>query len=122
VGWGRTQTGQLTAGGANVTVSSATISSKDFQLRGPSLPFTIPAGQSVPFTIAFVPRDDSSASAILSFASDAKNSPTEQAVTFRILSPAQHKVQLSWKASTSKHILGYNVYRGNRSGGLTKDQ
>jgi hypothetical protein len=120
VGSARTQTGQLTAGGANVTVSSATISGKDFQLSGPSLPFTIPAGHSVPFTITFVPQNSRSSSAILSFGSDAKNSPTEQQATVRVVDAVQHKVQLSWKASTSKHIVGYNVYRGTRSGGPYK--
>jgi hypothetical protein len=116
----RTQTGQLTASGADVTVSSATISSEDFQLRGPSLPFTIPAGHSMPFTITFVPRDGRNSSAILSFASDAKNSLTEKLVTVRGFDLVQHKVQLSWKASTSKHLAGYNVYRGTRSGGPYK--
>jgi hypothetical protein len=120
VGSTGTQRGQLTASGGSVTVSSATISSENFQLGGLSLPFTIPAGQSVPFTVTFVPRDSGSSSAILSFASDAKNSPIEQAVTIRMVDPAQHRVQLSWKASTSKHILGYNVYRGTRSGGPYK--
>jgi hypothetical protein len=71
-----TQTGQLTASGANVTVSSATISSENFQLGGLSLPFTIPAGHSVPFTVTFVPRDSITSSAIISFGSDAKNSFT----------------------------------------------
>ena len=116
----RTQTGQLTASGADVTVSSAAISSENFQLGGLSLPLTIPAGHSVPFTITFVPKDSKNSSAILSFASDAKNSSTEQEVTVRRVDPVQHKVQLSWKASTSKHIVGYNVYRGNRSGGPYK--
>jgi len=116
VGLATTEKGQLSASGADVTVSSATISSKDFQLRGPSLPFTIPAGHSVPFTITFVPKDKMSSSAILSFASDAKNAPTEQVVTVRRVDPVLHKVQLSWKASTSKHLAGYNVYRGTRSG------
>jgi Abnormal spindle-like microcephaly-assoc'd, ASPM-SPD-2-Hydin len=120
VGSAATQTGQLTASGASVTVSSAAISGEGFQLGGLSLPVTITAGHSVPFTVTFVPRDSSSSSAILSFASDATNSPSEQDVTLRVVSPAQHKVQLSWKASTSKHILGYNVYRGNRSGGPYK--
>jgi hypothetical protein len=115
-----TQKGQLTASGGSVTVSSATISSEDFRLGGLSVPVTIAAGHSVPFAVTFVPRDSSSASAILSFTSDAKNSSTEQAVTVRVVRPAQHKVQLSWKASTSKHILGYNVYRGNHSGGPYK--
>src|SRR5579862_3225243 len=61
-----------------------------------------------------------SSSATLSFASNAKNSPTEQAVTVRRIDPIQHKVELSWKASTSKHLAGYNVYRGTRSGGPYK--
>jgi hypothetical protein len=111
-----TQRGQLTASGANVTVSSATIGSEDFQLGGLSLPVTIPAGHSVPFTVTLVPHNSSS-STILSFASDADNSLTEQAATVHLVKPAQHKVLLSWKPSTSKHILGYNVYRGNQSGG-----
>jgi hypothetical protein len=115
-----TEKGQLTARDANVTVSSARISSEEFRLGGLSLPFTIPAGHSVPFTITFVPKDRISSSATLSFASDAKNSPTEQEVTVRRVDPVQHKVQLSWKASTSKHLAGYNVYRGTRSGGPYK--
>ena len=111
-----TQNVQLTASGADVTVSSATTSSTNFQLGGPALPFTIPAGHSVPFTVTFVPRGSDSSSAVLSFVSDASNSPNEQ-VVLRMVGPVQHKVQLSWKASTSKHILGYNIYRGTRSGG-----
>ena len=115
-----TQKSQLTASGGSVTVSSATISSENFRLGGLSLPFTIPAGRSVPFTITFLPREGRSSSAILSFASDAKNSPTQQEVTVRRVDPIQHKVQLSWKASTSKHLAGYNIYRGTRSGGPYK--
>jgi Abnormal spindle-like microcephaly-assoc'd, ASPM-SPD-2-Hydin len=114
------QKGQLTASRGSVTVSSAIISGDNFQLRGLSFPVTIPAGHSVPFTVTFAPRGSKISSAILSFASDAKNSSTEQAVTVRVVRPAQHKVQLSWKASTSKHVLGYNVYRGNHSGGPYK--
>ena len=120
VGLAVTEKGQLTARGANVTVSSARISSEEFRLGGLSLPFMIPAGHSVPFTITFVPKDKMSSSAIVSFASDAKNAPTEQVVTVRRVDPVLHKVQLSWKASTSKHLAGYNVYRGTRSGGPYK--
>src|SRR5580692_2382579 len=76
VGSTGTQKVQLTARGADVTVSSATTSSTNLQLGGPSLPFTIPAGHSVPFTVTFVPHDSDGSSAILSFASDAENSPT----------------------------------------------
>jgi hypothetical protein len=120
VGSTGTQKIQLTATGADVTVSTATISSENFQLGGPALPFTIPAGQSVPFTVTFVPHGSDSSSAVLSFTSDASNSPNEQVVTLRMVGPVQHKVQLSWNASNSKRILGYNIYRGNRSGGPYK--
>jgi hypothetical protein len=117
VGSTGTQKVQLTATGADVTVSSAITSSKNFQLNGLTLPFTIPAGHSVPFTVTFVPNGSDNSSAMLLFASDASNSPNEQVVTLRVVGPVQHKVQLSWNASNSKHILGYNIYRGNRSGG-----
>jgi hypothetical protein len=120
VGSTDTQKAQLTATGADVTVSSATTSSKNFQLNGSAFPFTIPAGHTVPLTVTFVPYGSDSSSAVLSFVSDASNSPDEQVVALRMVGPVQHKVQLSWKASTSKHILGYYVYRGNRSGGPYK--
>jgi len=113
----RTQAGQLTASAGNVTISAAKISTGDFQIGGLSLPVTIQAGHSVPFTVTISAQDNSSSSAILSFASDAENSSAEQAVTVRMLGSVQHKVQLSWKASTSKHIVGYDIYRSNRSGG-----
>ena len=112
--------GQLTARGASVTVSSAIVGAENIRLDGLSLPVTIPAGQSLPFTATIFRGGSSNSSAILSFVSDADNSPSEQAVTVHIVKPAQHKVQLSWKASTSKHIVGYNVYRGNGSGGPYK--
>ena len=31
--------------------------------------------------------------------------------------PSTHSVQLQWDASTSSNVVGYNVYRGSRSGG-----
>lgn len=120
VGSTGSQNVQLTARGADVTISSATASSTNFQLGGPVLPFTIPADHSVPFALTFVPDGSNSPSTVLSFVSDASNPPNEQIVTLRIVGPVQHKVQLSWKASNSKHILGYNIYRGNRSGGPYK--
>lgn len=120
VGSTGTQKVQLTATGADVTVSSAITSSKNFQLGGPALPLTIPSGHSVPFTVTFVPEGSDSSSAALSFVSDASNSLNEQVVTLRMVGPVQHKVQLWWKASTSKHILGYNIYRGTRSDGPYK--
>jgi fibronectin type 3 domain-containing protein len=33
------------------------------------------------------------------------------------VAPAQHSVDLSWGASSSANVVGYNVYRGGASGG-----
>jgi hypothetical protein len=115
-----TQIGHLTASTASVTISSANINSKKFRLGGLSLPMTIPAGHSVLFTVTFISKSIGNTSAILSFASDAENSPTKQVMTVRAAAPVRHKVRLSWKPSKSKHIAGYNVYRSNRAGGPYK--
>jgi fibronectin type 3 domain-containing protein len=31
--------------------------------------------------------------------------------------PPQHSVSLSWTASISQDVIGYNIYRGTKSGG-----
>jgi Abnormal spindle-like microcephaly-assoc'd, ASPM-SPD-2-Hydin len=115
VGTKVSQASSLSAGGASVTVSSASLSSAEFSLTGISLPLTIAAGQSVPFTLTFAPQTSGSASAALSFASNASNSPAET-LSGTGIAPPQHSVSLSWTDSGSG-IVGYNVYRGSVSGG-----
>src|SRR5215831_7620046 len=111
VGTSGSASGSLTANGASVTVTSASTSKSTFRFSGLSLPATIPAGQSVPFTVTFSPQSTGSASATLSFASNAQTSPTAETLT-GTGEPAQtHDVALSWNASTSPNISGYNVYR-----------
>jgi hypothetical protein len=114
VGRAGTQKIQLTARGADVTVSSATTNNTNFQLVGPALPLTIRTGHSAPFIVTFVPQGSGGSSAVLSFASDAENSPTEHAITVPMVGPPQRKVRLSWRVSNSKHIAGYNIYRSYR--------
>jgi len=109
------QTGTLTASGEPVTISSADISSPEFTLSGLSFPFTIPVGGIQEYSVTFTPRDSGVAFATLSFASDGLN-PAVQSLT-GIGAELQHRVDLSWNASTSHDVIGYNVYRGNASGG-----
>jgi hypothetical protein len=115
VGTSTSQAGTLSATGASVTVSSASVSNPEFSLSGVIFPLTIAAGQSVPITLAFAPQASGTASGALSFATNASNSPTES-LTGAGLAPPQHSVSLSWTASTST-VVGYNVYRGGTSGG-----
>ena len=107
--------GSLIASGASVTVSSASLNNNEFVFSGISLPATIPAGQSTPFTVTFTPQSSGATSASLSFSSNASNSPTVQTMTGSGTAPTQHTVGLTWNASSS--AVGYNLYRGTVSGG-----
>lgn len=109
--------GTLGATGSSVTVSSASTNSSEFVLSGISLPTTLAAGQTTSFTVTFSPATSGTASAALSFSSDAANSPTAQGLTGKGTAATQHSVALSWNASTSSGVVGYNIYRGSVSGG-----
>jgi predicted phage tail protein len=109
--------GTLSATGSSVTISSGTSSSGEFLLGGVSLPATLAAGQSLPFTVTFSPQTSGSVSASLSFASNAANSPATESLSGSGVAPTQHSVDLSWGASSSSSVQGYNVYRAGVSGG-----
>jgi len=109
------QTSSLTASGASVTVSSASLSSAEFSLTGASFPMTIAAGQSVPVTLTFTPQSSGNASSVLSIASNAGSTATESLSGVGV-APIQHTVALSW-ADSGSGVVGYNVFRGNVSGG-----
>src|SRR5437660_5147931 len=109
-----TQAGTLSATGASVTVSSVSIGGtnpSEFSINGLSLPVTIAVGQRVNFTVKFTPQARGGASASAFFTSNASNSPTT-ATLIGTGPPARvHMVSLSWTASTSSNIAGYNIYR-----------
>ena len=115
VGTNVSQGSSLSAGGASVTVSSASMSSTEFSLTGIAFPMTIAAGQSVPVTLTFSPATSGAASAVLSVTSNASNAPA-QSLNGTGVAPASHSVSLSW-TDTNSGIAGFNVYRGSVSGG-----
>lgn len=110
------QSATLTASNGPVTVSSATVSQSQFALSGIAFPVTIPAGYTMSFSVTFAPQATGSASANVTFGSNASNGPTAQSVTGSGTAP-QHSVALNWSPSTSTNIAGYNIYRGSVSGG-----
>ena len=116
VGTPQTQAGSLVASGASVTVSAVASSNSEFVVTGLSLPLTLTAGQTVPFTLRFTPQAIGAASSTITFTSNATNSPATQAASGTGTAPPQHSVSLAWTASTST-VAGYNVYRGTQSGG-----
>jgi Abnormal spindle-like microcephaly-assoc'd, ASPM-SPD-2-Hydin len=112
--------GSLAAGSSSITVSSADWNGMGFSLSGITFPATVPAGQSIPFTITFSPQTSGNASGAVSFLSNAVNSPsTETLAGAGSESPQQHSVTLAWGASTSA-VLGYNIYRRTDSTTYTR--
>jgi hypothetical protein len=118
VGTAGNQAGQLIAGSKPVTVTSAISSDPQFTVSGLSFPFTIPAGGSKEFGVTFTPRTEGAALVRLSF-TDA--SGTRAVFTESLNGVGEtahgHSVDLEWRASTSKNVVGYNIYRGVKPGG-----
>lgn len=115
IGNAQTQNGSVTASGGSVTVSSVSSNSSLFTIGGLSLPVTLSSGQSVPFTVTFAPTTTGTASANLTFTSSNSNSAIETASGSG--TTIQHIVDLSWNASTTGSITGYNVYRAVSASG-----
>jgi len=115
IGQSKNMTATLSATGSSVTVTSASVSSAEFQLTGPGLPLTIPAGQTATFTLTFTPQATGTASATVSFVTNAAGSPLTENLTGTGTAAPQHQVSLNWSASTST-VSGYNVYRSTTSG------
>jgi fibronectin type 3 domain-containing protein len=101
----------LTASGASVTVTGAGSSSGAFSLSGLSLPVTIAAGQSASFTVTFSPQTTGAASGTLTFTSNAQPTTTTENLTGTGTAASTHSVDLSWNASTTTGVTGYNIYR-----------
>jgi hypothetical protein len=114
VGGSSTLAVELIASGGSVTISSAASSSAQFAAPGAAFPLTIPAGQPVSLNITFTPSGDGAASGAFSFASNAVGSPASEALTGTGTAPS---VSLSWNASVSQNVAGYNIYRSNSSTG-----
>src|SRR5207249_9523568 len=116
VGNSKSLNGMLSATNSDVTVSSASWNGQGFALSGISFPATVPAGQSLSFTVTFTPQVAGSSTGSLDFVSNASNSVGTAALTGNGSQSSQHSVGLSWDPSSSP-VVGYKVYRGTQSGG-----
>jgi Abnormal spindle-like microcephaly-assoc'd, ASPM-SPD-2-Hydin len=112
VGTTETRMLELSADGGSVTVSSVSSSSSQFAVPDARFPLTVAAGKSVSLTVAFTPKSSGNPSATLTFSSNAADSPTYSGLTGTATLPI---VSLSWIASTSPEVTGYNIYRKTSS-------
>ncbi|HXJ94148.1 MAG TPA: choice-of-anchor D domain-containing protein [Terriglobia bacterium] len=98
-----------------VTLTQDTITGAGFSGSGLSLPFTLSSGQNTDLSITFAPAAAGSATGSASVVSNASGSPT--VVSLSGAGVNSHYVSLSWAASTSSGVTGYNICRGTTSGG-----
>jgi len=106
-----TASAMLTAEGGSITVSAASVSNSAFSLSGLSLPLTIAAGDSASFTVIFSPTITGAATATLSLTTTALPSVITANLTGTGTAAPTQEVNLSWSASESPDVLGYNIYR-----------
>jgi Abnormal spindle-like microcephaly-assoc'd, ASPM-SPD-2-Hydin len=117
-----------------------------FAVRGLDLPLTLAAGQSFTFMVTFAPLAEHQESGNISLPGEAadltaqitgrgsapllRNSFTGSDVKGDELSSslsarqnqvyAEHSVYVTWDESKSRHVVGYNLFRGTKSGGPYK--
>jgi Abnormal spindle-like microcephaly-assoc'd, ASPM-SPD-2-Hydin len=118
VGRSASQIGTLFAGSSQVTISTATSSNPEFVVSGLSFPLTIPPGGHQEFLVTFTPQATVATSGTLSFMDVSGTDPLATESLSGVGTVSQgHSVNLSWNASTSENVIGYNVCRGLQSGG-----
>jgi hypothetical protein len=98
---------------APITITQATVTGAGFSVGGLSLPYTLAAGQNASLSVTFAPTAAGSSTGTVSVVSNVSGSPASVAVS----GAGIHSVSLSWTASTSSGVTGYNVFRGTTSGG-----
>ena len=116
VGSKMNKTGTLSASGASVIVSAASVSSSEYSLTGLSFPVTVAAGKSVSFTATFAPQSSGAASAKFTFTGNTSTATEALSGTGMASGGGGHSVALSWQASSSD-VDGYNVYRAGATSG-----
>ncbi len=106
-----------TTGNSNVTISQVSVSGVGFSVSGVSSQQTLTPGQTATLGVTFTPTASGSANASCSIASNATGSPLTISLSGTGVTPTSHSATLSWTASISTNVVGYNIYRGTTSGG-----
>lgn len=102
-------------GTGSVTISSCSVTGSTYTVSDLSLPATLSPGQNMSFTVTFTPSSTGVFTGSASLISTASTSPNVESLSGTGVSA--HSVSLSWKASTSSGVLGYDLYRATTSGG-----
>lgn len=102
-------------GNANVTISSVTASGPGFSESG-GAGTTLTPNQATTLNISFSPTNPGAVTGKVTVASNATNSPTIS-LSGTGVQASTHSVSLTWTASVSTDVVGYNIYRSIVTGG-----
>jgi hypothetical protein len=110
------------SGNANLTISGISVSgtnSGDFALTGGTCTTstTLAPNANCTIGIQFTPSSTNTESAQVSITDNAVGSPHTISLFGNGIATATHYVTLTWNASDSSNLVGYNVYRGTQTGG-----
>jgi hypothetical protein len=106
-------------GNSSVTLSGVTISGTGITTSAVSGTKIAP-GQTTTLNVTFAPKTAGTVSGSIKVVSNATNSPATISLGGDGIAPTTHSVELSWAASTSAGIVGYNVYRATETGAYGK--
>ncbi len=102
-------------GSAAVSITQDTIAGSGFSV-GVTTPINLNAGQSVSVPVVFNPGAAGTVNGSLTLTSNGK-AVLSVPLTGTGLAALAHSVDITWAASTSTPLQGYNVYRSTVSGG-----
>jgi Abnormal spindle-like microcephaly-assoc'd, ASPM-SPD-2-Hydin len=109
----------MNTGTGSVTVTRDTVTGQGFSVSGLQLPLTIPAGHNSSFNVTFDPTTTGAFNGNVSIISNAQNSPANEPLTGTGINDPY--VTLTWTASQSQNVVGYNMYRSaQQNGAFTK--
>ncbi|MFY9732283.1 MAG: choice-of-anchor D domain-containing protein, partial [Candidatus Acidiferrales bacterium] len=102
-------------GNSNITISGTTATGAGFSATGVNGTMLTP-NQTATLVVTFAPTSAGAVSGSVAVSSNASNSPTISLAGTGV-QQTSHTVDLTWTASSSTDVVGYNVYRSTVSGG-----
>jgi hypothetical protein len=94
----------------SISLQQTSVSGPGFTASGLGMGLTLPPGQYVALTVNFNPTTPGNAAGLVSLSSSSSTSPINISLAGDGIM-ATHSVALSWIASTSDDVVGYNIYR-----------
>ena len=108
-------------GNSSVTISRVALSGTGFSETGLGSGLVLGPNQSAVLNVAFSPGTVGAKTGAITITSNAANSVASVALSGAGITTTAHTVQLTWQASSSPGVIGYNIYRAaSQTGAFAK--